>query len=465
LGRLFWKFFFSILLAQILATIAIGGTFWLKDHARNREQTTIEMGPPATFMVGAASSILKYGGTSALLDFIKNMHERQEIYVVNEQGHDLLGRQVDQKMLSDAKQLLAFSKQRPVVKQVQSIDGNRYLLFLSSCEASPRPGLMPHPEARGFLPGGYRPPPMRGNPLMQLIPELAAILASLIFAALLAWYFAKPIRGLRSAFKTAASGNLNARVGTLMGRRRDELADLGKDFDGMASQLNALMDGQRRLLHDVSHELRSPLARMQLAIGLAKQQPDKTDASLERIERESIRMDRLIDELLTLSRLEAGVMNANVEHIPMGELLSEIANDARFEAATKDCHVELVGNSQISVYGNHEMLHRAIDNVVRNAVKHTAAGSTVTIVSNIDKQRGMLHLSIQDQGPGVPEASLQAIFEPFFRADVPDNGAKGHGLGLAIAQRVVKAHGGSISALNRQQGGLSVEIAIPMSSV
>jgi len=319
----------------------------------------------------------------------------------------------------------------------------------------------PPPPGKAAHPG--RPPHRPGEPLFPVVPLVATLLASLIFAALLAWYFSKPIRNLRSAFEAMVSGNLAVRLGPAMGKRRDELADLGRNFDRMASHLNALIDGQRRLLHDVSHELRSPLARMQAAIGLARQQPEKLESSLERIERESVRMDKLVGELLTLSRLEAGVMGAMEEVINMGELVSDVVADARFEAETSGRTVEFPGCGEVLVKGNAELLHRALENVVRNAVRHTPDGGKVAVGVNRDANGNSLLLTVLDQGSGVPENELGAIFEPFFRG----NGTKsidGHGLGLAIARRVVEAHGGAIRASNRAGGGLYIEMVVPARS-
>lgn len=323
----------------------------------------------------------------------------------------------------------------------------------------PPPGSGDRPPPRA----GDRPPqpPPGGGPKFQLyLPMMAGLLASLIFAALLARYFSKPIRNLRSAFDAAAEGNLDVRAGPQMGKRRDELADLGRDFDMMSSRLQALMDAQRRLLHDVSHELRSPLARLQAAIGLARQQPDKIGATLDRIERESVRMDKLVGELLTLSRLEAGVTGALNEEINIGELLAEIVDDAQFEAHAGDRQVELVGNCDVLLLGRFELLSRAIENVVRNALKYTAAGGKVTVQAGASA--GSMKIAVLDQGPGIPESEIAAIFDPFFRGSTGAASIDGHGLGLAIAQRVVAAHGGTIRAANRAGGGLCVEIVLPL---
>jgi two-component system OmpR family sensor kinase len=242
------------------------------------------------------------------------------------------------------------------------------------------------------------------------------------------------------------------------------LADLGRDFDGMVERLHALLGGQRRLLHDVSHELRSPLARLQAAIGLARQQPEKIDASLARIERESTRMEKLVDELLTLSRLEASVLDPIEGEVDLGELLADVVDDAKFEAEASNRKLEVIGNGAAWVKGDPELLHRAIENVVRNALKHTAVGSTVVIQAQADAKSNEIHLAVLDRGPGVLADELTAIFEPFFRGAGAVQSSDGHGLGLAIAQRVVRSHGGRISAVNRDGGGLCVEIVLPINT-
>jgi two-component system OmpR family sensor kinase len=230
----------------------------------------------------------------------------------------------------------------------------------------------------------------------------------------------------------------------------------------MSTQLRALMDNQRRLLHDVSHELRSPLARLQAAIGLAHQQPANMAASLERIERESVRMDKLVGELLTLSRLDTGAALPPREDIALMELVEEVAADARFEAEHLDRHVAVSGSAAVQVRGAPDLLWRAIENVVRNAVKHSGAGGGVEIM--VEAAGGAVLLRVIDDGPGVAEADLETIFQPFYRSNPSANNIDGHGLGLAIARRVIEAHGGTISAANRDAGGLCVTITLPCSA-
>ncbi|MDO9064043.1 MAG: ATP-binding protein [Sulfuricella sp.] len=448
MGRLFWKFFFFIWLAQLTTILAVSATFWLEHRAQVKMLEGMDRSPPASFLVESAAATLQYGGISALRSMLES-RKQVPIYAVDEHNRELLGRKFAPATLERARRILDADPAAPAVRKVQGSDGHVYVLFSLFPEHWPEGG--PHLGGKPLHPG---------QPPFPAVPLVATLLASLIFAALLAWYFSKPIRNLRSAFEAVVSGNLAVRLGPVMGKRRDELADLGRNFDRMASHLNALIDGQRRLLHDVSHELRSPLARLQAAIGLARQQPEKLESSLERIERESVRMDKLVGELLTLSRLEAGVRGAMEEEINMGELVSGVVADARFEAETSGRTVEFSGCGEVLVKGNAELLHRALENVVRNALRHTPDGGKVAMGVRLDANGNDLRLTVLDQGPGVPENELGSIFDPFFRGNVTKS-IDGHGLGLAIARRVVEAHGGNISASNRVGGGLCVEIVLP----
>jgi signal transduction histidine kinase len=312
------------------------------------------------------------------------------------------------------------------------------------------PGAGPGGDAHGG-PGGWA-----GRRFWPWLPFVATTLASLVFAFLLAWYFSRPIRALRNAFEAAAAGDLAPKFAhSKAGVAGDELAELGPDFDRMVAQLRSLMEGQRRLLHDVSHELRSPLARLQAAIGLAHQRPDRLQASLERIERESVRMDRLVGELLTLSRLEAATTLPPTECIDLVEMVDQIADDARFEAGAR---VEVDTPEPVTVRGVPDLLWSAVENIVRNAVKH-GAGGRVDVCLHPDGD--LVHIEVLDQGPGIAPEHLGDVFEPFFRSNPARNNVDGHGLGLAIARRVVETHGGRISAANRAEGGLRMTITLP----
>jgi two-component system, OmpR family, sensor kinase len=485
MGRLFWKFFLSILLAQVAATIGIGGTLWLRDQARQRSgELTLDKSPPATIMLDAAAATLKHGGIDALRDLAASSR-RMHLYVLDEQGHELLDRPVPAKLREEAERNLNADGSSHAVTRLTGADGRRYLVFASRAwhmpgmdgpgqpmfgagpgfgpPARPGPDAGPGPRMDGGPggpggPGGgwFGLPPEFGRHVGPWLPMVAATLASLLFAALLAWYFSRPIRALQRAFDAAAAGDLAPKFAHA-GRRLvgDELAELGHDFDRMSAQLRALMDGQRRLLHDVSHELRSPLARLQAAIGLAHQQPDRLQASLERIERESVRMDRLVGELLTLSRLEASPTLPATEPVDLVEMVDQIAEDARFEAGAE---VLVDAPEPVTVRGAPDLLWSAVENIVRNAVKHGAA-SRVDVCVHPDGD--LVHIEVLDQGPGIAPEHLGGVFEPFFRSNPTRNNVDGHGLGLAIAKRVVETHGGRISAANRAGGGLRMTITLP----
>jgi signal transduction histidine kinase len=483
MGRLFWKFFLSILLAQVAATIGIGGTLWLRDQARHRSgEPTLDAGPPAMIMLDAAAATLRHGGVDALRDLAAG-GRRVRLFVLDDQGRELLGRPISPKLREEVERNLQDNGPMHAVARLSGPDGRSYLAFASRgmgmrAMAGSRPqGDADTPPAGALArfggagaPGGSRGlgagrgpggwfglPPEFGHHVSGWLPIVATTLASLLFAALLAWYFSRPIRALRSAFEAAAAGDLAPKFGDeKIAVAGDELAELGHDFDRMSSQLRTLMEGQRRLLHDVSHELRSPLARLQAAIGLAHQQPEKLQASLERIERESVRMDRLVGELLTLSRLEGATGQAGDELVDMVEMVDQIADDARFEAGAQ---IEVAAPTPLSVRGAPDLLWSAVENIVRNAVKHGGGAGKVEVMLHPDQDE--VHIEVLDRGPGILDAHLGSIFEPFFRSNPTQNNVDGHGLGLAIAKRVVENHGGRINAANRPGGGLRVTISLP----
>lgn len=458
MGRLFWKFFFAILFAQLVTTFGVGATLWVWGQARGdaaaaSARGAIDRGPMAVALVDAAALVLRHGGVKAL-DELTASASGARLYAVDANGQDLFGRPVSAALRAEMAHLQAAGG-ADAVRRLEH--GTASLTVFVVRSGGPRFGAPPNM----FGPPGPGPGAASGHRL-PYITMVVGTLATLLFAALLAWYFSRPIRALRGAFEAAASGNLAPRFDSARRGRGDELAELGHDFDRMSGQLRALMDNQRRLLHDVSHELRSPLARLQAAIGLAHQRPDTLAASLERIERESVRMDKLVGELLTLSRLESPSALPALERIALQELVEEIADDARFEAAAHGRLVVVAGLCGAHVRGAPDLLWRAVENVVRNAVKHSAHGSTVQIV--LSARDHLVSIEVLDRGPGVAEGELEAIFAPFFRSGACANSVDGHGLGLAIARRVIAAHGGVIDAQNRDGGGLCVRMVLPVAS-
>lgn len=442
MGRLFWKIFFFIWLAQQTTIWGVGLSVWFIHHSERQGMKDINTSRPALLLTESAAATLQYGGIPAL----KNMMATdagQDVYAIDETGHELLGRPVAPAIIKEARRAAGNVLERHWVRQIDTA-GHRYLLFLIAGRSVPEE-----------LPRGW------DQQLFPMVPVIAATIASFIFAALLAWYFAKPIGNLRRAFESVAEGDFNVHLDEVMGKRRDDLADLGRDFDRMAGRLKALVEGQRRLLKDISHELRSPLARLQIAVGLLRQQPDKLVPSLERIDRESERMDMLVGELLELSKLEAGVPDSREQSVNLDELLDGIVEDARYEAAQGGKLVGCTGQGNVMLRGSAELLYRAIENVVRNAVKYTPDGTHVEL--HIETVDGWLKLSVCDQGSGVPEEEIGLIFEPFFRGSgAQERAIEGHGLGLAIARRIFEAHGGNVRAFNRATGGLCVVVRLPL---
>lgn len=441
MGRLFWKLFLILWLAQICTVVGVGAVFWIKH--RNETAAVIEQRHPMDGTVlDLAASLLRHEGSAGLRRQLEGMRARGRdyLYIVDDHGHELLGRVVP------AADHLAH---RPT-REVSLPDGSHYRLVL--LPPGPPLGLPGDPGRPGH--GGPDDP----GPI-PLIPVVGALLGSLLFGAILARYLSKPIHLMSEAFQSVAKGNMDVNLASRIGGRRDELADLGRDFDSLAQRLKQLIVGQRRLFHDVSHELRSPLARLNAAVDLARQQPDRLDEWLGRIERESGRMDMLVGEVLALARLDAEGAQQPPERLAIDVLLEELIPDAEFEAEANDCSILLLQTDMAEVMMQPELLSRALENVVRNAIHHTRKGSAVSLA--VVRSATEVSIDVCDCGPGVPEPELETIFEPFFRSE-QNSQPGGYGLGLAMAHRIVQAHHGRIKASNLPQGGLCVSITLPL---
>jgi two-component system, OmpR family, sensor histidine kinase CpxA len=304
----------------------------------------------------------------------------------------------------------------------------------------------------------------RGMPFPGLI---ILIITSGLVCYLLSWYLTKPIVRLRAATRQLAAGDLSARSGAPKTGRRDEVAGLMRDFDAMAERIETLVKAQSRLLNDISHELRSPLARLNVALGLARQRVDLGGPDmLDRIELEASRLNELIGRILTLARLEDGEQRVPQTPVPLDEIVTNVAEDAEFEAQARHCHVHTtIPEGEWDVRGNASLLHSAVENVVRNAIRYTQEQSSVEI--ELSREQGdkgpEAVLRVSDSGPGVPEDTLEKLFEPFYRLDeARGRQTGGVGLGLAITERAVRFHGGRVSADNRAESGLRIEIRLPL---
>jgi two-component system OmpR family sensor kinase len=442
MGRLFWKILLGFWLTLVATGAAIGVVVHSHNEARLAEMAGLAAGPRAELTLAAVATTLQHGGISAVETLFADWPGRAPpaVLVVDAEGKDSFGRRVPEAALAQAR--TGSGEGRGVaVRQTTTPDGRDFLLFVP--RQARTHGRPHHPYA---------------SPQERFLTQLGVTgLASLLFSAGLAWYLARPVRHLRHASRLLADGALATRVTPLIGSRRDEIAELGRDFDHMATRLQALMGAQKRLLHDVSHEVRSPLARLRLAVGLARQQPERMNSALERIERETERLDDLVAQVLTLSRLEAGGKDASEDYVDLTELLASVVADARFEATAIGRGVNLSTGPEIIVKANAELLHRAFENVIRNGVKHTVEGTSVDI--SIALSEPWVSVSVCDYGPGVAEPDLGHVFEPFFRVQ-DQSRSGGYGLGLAIARRAVEAHGGHISAANRPGGGLCITVSL-----
>jgi len=473
MGKLFWKILAGFWLALIAAAIGVGIGVALEQQARFDERlaqyeiSPLAAGPYTRARIAETAALMRHAGPQTTMRVLSERGPRaarRPVLVVDAAGHDLLGREVPPQLLAQAR-AEAIDDQagdrsaeadqdntatalpvdpndvRSAAHRLRLADGSEYVVFAGPSRGNPRP--------RG--PGPWSPWLLVG----------AGLVASLAFSAGLAWYMARPIRLMRAAVRRVAGGDLETRIGASLGSRRDELVELGHDFDAMTAQLQALIGAQQRLLHDVSHELRSPLARLQAAVGLAQQDPTRAGAMLERVERETLRLDELVGEVLALARAESGREAGARMPVEIDELLADVADDARFEAQPLGRSVNFTGAAPgATIIGHAELLHRAFDNVVRNALRHTAEGTAVEISSQYRGDR--IRISIDDRGPGLPADERERIFEPFTRGPASAGDGNGFGLGLAIARRAIEAHGGRIEAGEREGGGLSVRIDLPM---
>lgn len=303
-------------------------------------------------------------------------------------------------------------------------------------------------------------PPREWFPHMPPYTVPVSALVTFVFAYLLS----KPVRALRSAFRQFAAGDMSVRLPVARNALRDwggaDVRTLMIDFNEMAARIQALVEAHKTLLRDVSHELRSPLARLNVALELAREETGGSAAALDRAELESSRLNALIGELLSLSLMET-IHDPPGSKLHPGEVIDKLMPDLQFEAEARGCRVIHTRLGDCPIAGSEELLRRAVENIIRNAIRYSPAGADITIETLTDGESGAL-IRVYDSGPGVPEDNLQAIFGPFYRVDSARQATTGgFGVGLAIAQRAVQIHGGTIRAFNRQPSGLCVEVCLP----
>jgi two-component system sensor histidine kinase CpxA len=376
-----------------------------------------------------------------------NFSPMLNIYVLDPQGKDVLGR-----ALPDDVAKIAHSEEDPII----SLNKNRRLRLHVRDQ-----GLKGYRVVgdEGYFPIGdaMTKPGARGMLILFML------VVSVIVSLVLARFIVLPVRRLRRAGQKVAEGDLTVRVAPTVGGRTDDIARLAREFDVMTGRIDALLQSQQRLMRDVSHELRSPLARLQALLSIARQNAgNEGTRQIDRMEAELERLDDLIGEILAFTRLEA---KTGVETRPTDvvDLIQNIVDDASLEAQASGRQIDLQGPARCVVHLDSGLIQSAIENVVRNALKYTADGTTVGVT--VVAEAGCLRVVIDDRGPGVPEEAIDKIFQPFYRVEDSRSTRSGSGgIGLAIAQRSVRLHGGTITANNRAGGGLRVEISLPYNS-
>jgi len=329
---------------------------------------------------------------------------------------------------------------------------------------------MTGPDDKSYVVVGEFPPeppmPHPGGALHLAEGLVVVLIISGIVCYILARYLTSPIIAIREATRRVASGELSVRIAHTIGNRKDELSELAADFDHMTERIELLMTSQRQLLGDISHELRSPLARLNVALELARRYTGpEAENALTRIEHEARSLNKLIGHVLTLTRLESGFDRIRMQPVSLSLLVEEIAADADFEARGNNRSVHLTEIDACAVQGNEDLLRQAIENIVRNAIQYTFESTCVEICLKKIKTdlAPYAEITVRDHGPGVPDADIHNIFHPFFRVSTArERKTGGTGLGLAIAERAVHLHRGTLKAANAPGGGLVVTLHLPV---
>ena len=449
---LYLKIFLWFWIAMIIINVVLFAAVALTRPTPTRRswRDLAQTGPNAQ----RAAEIYEQSGPGALSAALQATEKASGVSATffDENGRELSGRAVPQK----AQELSAKATETRdiefnfeventlVARPVLSANGQRYIYVAHI----PRPPFQPSFQTLGLR-------------------LLVILVIGGIFCYWLSRYLTTPLLKLRTTTNELAEGNLGARVSTKLAKRRDEVGQLGRDFNSMAERLESMVKAQQRLLGDISHELRSPLARLGVALGLARQRSGaEANGALDRIERESDNLNEMISQLLTLTRLESGTDGRRRTEVDLTALVHEVAEDADFEARSVNRTVQVVSSDKCSINGVEELLRSAVENVVRNAVRYTPEGTAVEVA--LRKQNGngnnFAVISVRDRGKGVPEEALEKIFRPFYRTeDARDRqSGGGTGLGLAITERAVRMHGGSVQATNAAGGGLSIEMSLQL---
>jgi len=411
----------------------------------------------ASMLAAEAARAYESGGPAGFTRFASSLagDHKSQLFLLDEFNKDVLSRAISRETLRLASEA---GKDQLVTKYIPLYERVAAYKFVSS---SGRPYTLVLYEHSAPL-------NLTGMLLSAGIPFLLGLLFVVtVLCFWLAYHIAAPIHNIQSAARRVAQGDLSARVPHAVSLRRDELAALAMDFDSMVERIETLIRTQRNLLTSVSHELRSPLARLNVSLALMrKHTPQEAFDICERMERDIARIDALIEQLLTLSRLEAGLSLGERENVNFTLLVQEVVADGNFEAQSLGKSVSLESSSPVVLETADSLaLRSACENIVRNAIHFTRPGTEVNVALGIDNAASSRHvfLTVRDQGPGVPKDALQNIFSPFFRINGPGRRKEGNGLGLAIALEAIRLHHGSITASNLNPEGLEISVRLPVS--
>lgn len=448
---LYWRIFLSFWLALALILV---GTVSVVVNGEQQRRFSRAWNQRAE-IYAQATQTFETGGAGALGDWLKGMHRADlsaPIFITDSSGKEMLGRPIPD-YLRESPDVIASSHDRLLHPTIKGFGG---------------PLVLVGPDGKTFhvIVGPLRPGPHLFGELEMPAVSSATLLIALVVSAVICFFLARylvaPVDQLRRATRQIASGDLDVRVSPKLKGRQDELGLLASDLDTMSERVRNLLELKQQLLRDVSHELRSPLARLQLALSLARRGEDSgVERHLARIGCEADRLEELIARTLKLARLERPMQGMESTLVDVAELLGNIVSDVGIEADAHGCSVAFETDRPLEVNGDPELLRSALENVIRNAVRYAPAGSKVGIdARHAEGQR--IEVVVRDHGPGVPEKDLELIFEPFYRVDAARNRAVGgDGLGLAIAARAIAIHGGTIQARNLGSGGLAVHLSLP----
>jgi signal transduction histidine kinase len=423
-----------------------------REDQRDREQ--------APYFAATLADVYERQGPTALSTYLKYPPPPYaSLYFFTEDDREIAGRVVTSIVNEIAQrardsgqtQIAATREGRLLGQSAAGPSGKHYILILQTTAH--------HPVTNLFL---------QAKPATQVLRITAVFLVAGLVCLWLARQVTAPVRKLSEAARQLGGGNLAARVGKSSIQQHDEIADLSRDFNHMAEQIESLISAQRRLIGDISHELRSPLTRLSVALGIARRHASpECSHALDRMELEVERLNELIGNLLKLARFESGADLMKPSPVILDLLLRDVVQDADFEARNRNRIVRVARVDSCSVEGSEELLRSAVENIVRNAVNYTAEGTEVEVslerVRDSFEERAVIR--VRDHGNGVPQEALEHIFQPFYRIDDSrERSAGGVGLGLAITERAVRLHGGRITAENSSSGGLIVELYLPLNT-